>query len=241
MTRYVPELAGTAYDGVTVGQVLTMTSGVAWNEDYTDPASDVALMYAEAPPAGMDATVAYVRTLGRAAPPGTRWNYNTSETNLIGVIVSRAVGRPLADYASEKLWRAYGMEADAFWQIDAGGHETAGCCFSAVPRDYARIGQFMLDGGQAGGAAILPAGWVAEATRSQADFGVPGRGYGYQWWTRDGGYAAIGIFGQAIMVDPERHVVMVTLAAWPRATDRTLSTAREAFFAEVVDSLAGER
>ncbi|MFN3944837.1 MAG: serine hydrolase domain-containing protein [Allosphingosinicella sp.] len=233
VTRYVPELAGSAYDGVSVRHVLTMSSGVRWNEDYTDPASDVARMFAEPPPEGMDVTVAYLRKLPRAAEPGTRWNYNTAETNLIGVVVSRAVGKPLARYASERIWRPYGMEADAFWQLDERGHEIAGCCISARARDYARIGQFMLDGGRAGRRDVLPAGWVAEATRLHHPVSPRGDGYGYQWWTLDRGYIARGIFGQSIRIDPERRLVMVTLGAWPAASDGPRSIARETFFRHV--------
>ena len=92
VTRYIPELAGSAYDGVTVRQVLTMTSGVKWNEDYTDPNSDVARMYEKPVPAGVDPTVAYLRTLAREAPAGTKWVYKTGETNLIGVLVTKATG-----------------------------------------------------------------------------------------------------------------------------------------------------
>jgi hypothetical protein len=173
VVKYVPELKGSGYDGVTVRQVLTMSSGVRWNEDYSDPKSDVAQMFAAPPPPGMDVTVAYLRGLPRAAEPGTKWNYNTAETNLAGVIVSRAVGRPLSAYASEKIWRPYGMEADAFWQVDERGHEIAGCCLSARLRDYARIGQFMLDGGMAGGKGRSAAHLDRRCDQDAAD--LPGR------------------------------------------------------------------
>lgn len=236
VTAYVPELAGSAYDGVTVRQVLTMTSGVRWIENYTDPESDVARMFAVAPPAGMDVTVAYLRNLPRAAEPGTRWNYNTAETNLIGVIVSRAVGKPLADYLSETIWRPYGMEADAFWQIDERGREIAGCCISARLRDYGRLAQFVLDGGRAGGRQVVAPGWFAEATRAHREIGG-GRGYGYQWWTGAGTFAAAGIFGQSIMIDPERRLAVVTLAAWPAATAGALTAEREAFFRKVAEAV----
>ena len=96
VTRYIPELAGSGYDGVTVAQLLTMTSGVKWNEDYTDFNSDVARMYAKPAPAGIDPTVAYMRTLPRDTPPGSKWVYKTGETNLVGVLVSRATGKPLS-------------------------------------------------------------------------------------------------------------------------------------------------
>jgi CubicO group peptidase (beta-lactamase class C family) len=117
VTRYVPELKGSAYDGVTVRQVLTMSSGARWNEDYTNPKSDVAQMFARPVPPGEDVTVAYLKGLTRAAEPGTRFNYNTGETNLAGVILGRAVGMPISRYASLKLWRPYGMEADAFASV----------------------------------------------------------------------------------------------------------------------------
>lgn len=237
VTRYVPELAGSAYDGVTVGHVLTMSSGVRWNEDYRDPNSDVARMFAEQPPEGMDVTIAYLRRLPRAAEPGTRWNYNTAETNLIGVILGRAIGRPIAHYASEKIWRRYGMEADAYWQIDESRKEVAGCCISARARDYARIGQFMLDGGT----GVLPDWWVGHATRLHHRVSPRGDGYGFQWWTLPGGYMARGIFGQSIRIDPERRLVMVTLGAWPAASDPERAGAREAFFREMAARIDRER
>jgi CubicO group peptidase (beta-lactamase class C family) len=227
VTRYIPELAGSAYDGVTVRQILTMTSGVRWNEDYTDPKSDVAMMFSEAPKPGEDVTVAYLRKLPREAEPGTKWVYKTGETNLIGVLVRRATGKPLAEYASEKIWRPYGMEADAYWQIDEGGQEIGGCCLSVALRDYGRIGQFVLDGGKAGGRQVVPATWFAQATRAQADIGAPGRGYGYQWWTGPGGtFAGVGIFGQMIHVDPARRLVIVVSGAAAQATGRELTQAR---------------
>jgi CubicO group peptidase (beta-lactamase class C family) len=234
VTRYIPELKGSAYDGVTVRHILTMMSGVRWNEDYTNPASDVARMFAEPPPPGEDVTISYLKKLPREAAPGTKWVYKTGETNLIGVLVRRATGKPLSRYLSEKIWRPYGMEADAYWQIDERGQEIGGCCLSARLRDYGRIGQFLLDGGQAGGSDVVPAGWIAEATRAQAEIGVPGRGYGYQWWTGpQGTFSAVGIFGQMVHVDPARRLVVVTASAWPQATGRELSAARAALVMKI--------
>ena len=146
VTRYITDLRGSAYDEVTVRQLLTMTSGVRWNEDYTDLKSDVARMYAEPPAPGLDMTVSYVRRLPREAPPGTKWVYKTSETNLVGVLVMAATGKPLADYLSEKIWRPYGMERDAEWMLDDIGHEQGGCCLAMTLRDLGRFGQFILDG-----------------------------------------------------------------------------------------------
>ncbi len=232
VTRYLPDLAGSAYDGVTVRQVLTMTSGVKWNEDYTDPNSDVARMYAKPAPAGADPTVAYLRTLAREAAPGTKWVYKTGETNLIGVLVTKATGKSLTDYAEAKIWRRYGMERDLFWMVDQSGQNIGGCCLSASLRDYARIGQFVLENGK----GVVPAGWFQEATRPAPVTvnAATGNGYGYQWWTlADETFQAQGIFGQLIHIDPKRKLVIAMSSAWPRATGRDFSTARTAFIKEL--------
>ena len=186
VTRYAPELTGSSYDGVRLKDVLQMSSGTRWNEDYSDVNSDVARMYAQAPEPGFDMTVSYVRKLPREAPPGRKWVYKTSETNLVGVLVAEATKKPLAQYLSEKIWRAYGMERDAAWMIDDVGHEQGGCCLAVTLRDFGRFGQFILDGARVGGKPIVADTWLAEATRAQVSTGA-GSGYGYQWWTRDNG------------------------------------------------------
>jgi CubicO group peptidase (beta-lactamase class C family) len=231
VTRYIPDLAGSAYDGVTVRQVLTMTSGVKWNEDYTDPRSDVAQMYQAEVPAGQDPTVFYLRTLTREAAPGTKWVYKTGETNLIGVLVTRATGKSLTRYAEENIWKPFGMEAELFWMIDTGGNNVGGCCLSASLRDYARIGQFVLEGGK----GVVPDGWFTDATKAWSPLPGPGgRGYGYQWWTNgDGSYQAQGIFGQLIHIDPARKLIVAMSSAWPSATGRDLSVARTAFLEQI--------
>jgi CubicO group peptidase (beta-lactamase class C family) len=226
VTKYIPELAGSGYDGVTIAQLLTMTSGVKWNEDYTDAKSDVARMFLEPVPAGEDPTVFYMKNLPRETAPGSKWVYKTGETNLIGVLVMRATKKPLADYLSEKVWRPYGMEQDGFWMIDPSGHEVSGCCLSVSLRDYARMGQLALEGGK----GVVPANWFAESTRAHADIGVPGRGYGYQWWTYpEGRFGAQGIFGQTIRVDPKSKTVIAVSAAADKASDRDYGLARTAF------------
>jgi CubicO group peptidase (beta-lactamase class C family) len=226
VTAYIPELAGSGYDGVTVAQLMTMTSGVKWNEDYTDPKSDVARMFLEPVPAGEDPTVFYMKKLPRESAPGSKWVYKTGETNLIGVLVMRATHKPLANYLSEKLWKPYGMERDAFWMIDPSGHEVSGCCLSVSLRDYARMGQFALEGGK----GVVPPSWFAEATRSHADIGEPGYGYGYQWWVYpEGRFGAQGIFGQSIRVDRKTRTVIAVSAAAPKATDDAYGRARTAF------------
>lgn len=226
VTKYIPELAGSGYDGVTIRQLLTMTSGVRWNEDYTDLKSDVAQLFIRPVPAGEDATVAYMRTLPRATPPGEQWVYKTGETNLIGVLVRRATGKPLANYLSERVFGPAGMEADGFWMVDENGQEIGGCCLSLRLRDYARMGLFALEGGK----GVVPTGWFAAATAAQTSTGAPGYGYGYQWWTYpEGRFGAQGIFGQSILVDPKTRVVIAINSAWPKASDRAQSQARAQF------------
>jgi len=239
VTDYLPELAGGAYDGVQIDHVLTMTSGARWNEDYVDPASDVARFYLTPPPAYMDATVAYLRALPREHPPGERWNYNTGETNLIGVLVSRATGRPLADYLKEKVWDPAGMEAPAHWMLDAQGKEAGGCCVSATLRDWGRVGLMALDRGTVPGGQIADRRWFERSTAQRIDFPASDRGYGAQWWTRGEGaqFEASGIFGQMIHVDPERKLVVVFLSAWPTATSRERSDERLAFLNQLKAAL----
>lgn len=242
VTVYIPGLKGSAYDDVSVRQLLTMTSGVKWNEDYTDPKSDVAQFNMQKPVSGEDVTVSYMKTLPRDVPAGSKWLYSTGETNLIGVLVSSATGKSLSAYLSEKIWKPFGMEQDAVWMLGATGHEISGCCISASLKDYARLGQFVLNDGVVDGVRIVPDDWFGAATTKQADIGLPGRGYGYQWWTNDdGSFAAQGIFGQGIFIDPKRKLVIASNGNWPTATDpEGVGAAREAFYKGVQAALDKE-
>jgi CubicO group peptidase (beta-lactamase class C family) len=231
VSRYIPDLRGSAYDDVTIRQLLTMSSGVRWNEDYEDPRADVAQFNNAKPDPGIDATVSYMRKLPRAHPPGTVWHYNTGETNLIGVLVSSATGKSLAQYMQERIWHPAGMAATATWLKGKTGHEIAGCCLQAATRDYARLGLFILANGNVDGRQIVPPDWFAEATRKQKDIGQPGRGYGFQWWTYDdGSFAAQGIYGQGIFIDPQRRLIIASNSNWTRAAIGPESKARQEFY-----------
>ncbi len=231
---YIPDLKGSVYDDVTVQQLLTMTSGVKWNEDYTDPKSDVARFNEHKAEPGVDVTVSYMRKLPREAPAGTKWVYKTGETNLIGVLVSSATKKSVSAYLSEKIWKPFGMEQKATWLLGSSGHEISGCCIQAATRDYARFGMFIAGGAMIDGTSILPADWLPKATTKQADIGFPGRGYGYQWWTNDdGSFAAQGIFGQGIFIDPKRKLVIASNSNWPTATDDKIGEQRESFYRSV--------
>ena len=243
VSDYIISIMGSAYDDVSIRQLLTMTSGVRWNEDYDDPNSDVSRFNNHEPEPGVDALVSYLRRLPRAAPAGTVWNYSTGETNLVGVLLGQAVGEPLADYLSKKVWIPAGMEQQATWILSRSGREISGCCLQAATRDFARFGQFILDGARVGGRSIAPDGWLAEATTARTPIGEPGRGYGYQWWTYDdGSFAARGIFGQGIFIDPKRQLVIASNANWAGgASSPKESEAREAFYKAVQQAVDAER
>ncbi|MEO6800440.1 MAG: serine hydrolase [Rhodanobacter sp.] len=235
LETYIPQLRHSAYARVTVEQLLTMTSGVRWNEDYADPHSDVAQMYRSACENGQPHVISYLATLPRQWPAGSHWNYNTAETDLLGILVQRATRQSLASFLSQTIWRPYGMASEAWWLKDeCDGSDTGGSGLSATLADYARIGQFMLDGGRIDGKPVIAKAWTRGALHRQQDVGSPGRGYGYLWWTdADGSYAAIGIFGQMVYVDPARQLVIVQVGAWPQATSKSLVASRRAFVAAV--------
>lgn len=215
VVKYIPGLAGSAYEGVTVKQLATMTSGVKWNEDYTDPKSDVAQMNRFVVEYGPEAIVAQMKALPREAEPGTKWVYKTGETNLIGVLVENAVGKPLAEYAKSRIVDPAGFAGGLFWMVDPRGGNIGGCCLSITLADYARMGQFALEGGK----GMVPGGWFAEATDSQVDFGDSGFGYGYQWWTYpQGTFGAQGIFGQGITLFPDKRMVFAYVGNWAQAS-----------------------
>jgi CubicO group peptidase (beta-lactamase class C family) len=238
---YIPELRHTAYADVTVQQLLTMTSGVRWNEDYADAKSDVAQMYLGACVDGRAHVLSYLARLPREWPAGTHWNYNTAETDLLGILVQRATHRSLAAYLSQAIWQPYGMAADAYWIKDeCDGSDTGGSGLSATLADYARLGQFMLEGGRIDGKPMIAEAWLQGAVRRQTGVDEADRGYGYLWWTdEDGSYAAIGIFGQLVYVDPARKLVIAQVAAWPQATSKALMAARRDFVATIKRAVDG--
>ena len=233
VTKYLPDLAGTAYDGVTVENVLQMASGVEWNEDYADPESDVGKT------ARFTAKqhISYLAAKPRAAEPGKKFNYNTGETHLVGAVLRSAIGGDLAPYLSKKIWQPYGMDTDAVWPtLEKDGAEHGGCCLAATLRDYGRLGMFTLANGKLDdGTEVLPADWMKMSTTPSE--GYPG--YGYLWWLKSGTYSAAGIFGQAIFVSPQDDLVIATHSMWPKAVGKEFSAHRAGFFTAVAKSLRG--
>lgn len=220
VVRYLPCLEGSAYDGVTIRQVLQMTSGVAWNETYTDPQSDRRHMLEAQISQRPGAILDLMATLPRAAEPGTRWNYSTGETHVAGALLHAAVGKSLADYLAEKIWAKAGMQAAANWWLESpDGLEVGGSGLSATLRDYARFGLLLLDDGVVNGVRVLPEGWVATASARKVVGGAT-VDYGYMLWPLHGNsYAAIGIFGQFVFVDPDRQLVVAMWSAQQKPID----------------------
>ena len=213
VTKYVPGLAGTVYDGVTLRHFLTMSSGVAWNADLSSPTSDI-MQIPRLAREGFNAQLAYMGKLPRKGPAGTIFNYNTAEADVSGAVLRAATKRTLSDYLSEKIWRPFGMQSEGYWLTMTGTDiERAGCCLSMTLRDYGRIGlAAMADGVAPDGKRFLPVGWMAEATKSSA----ANKGYGYYWWLRrNGNYFASGSFGQHIEVAPAERTVSRSRATGP--------------------------
>jgi len=242
VTDYLPTLKGTAYDDVKVRHILNMSSGVKWNEDYVDPKSDVNTFSNATDTSRGSPLVTFMSKLPREAKPGTKFVYKTGETNLIGEIVMAAVKKPLATYLSEKIWSTFGMEQDAFW-IVRDGNETGGYGLSVSLRDYGRFALFVLGGGVAGGHPVVAPDWFRQATTpTKFSKNERGRGYGYQWWTAPGGiYYAQGIFGQQIMFYPAGKLIVVSLSAWPEATNKDRSAVREAYMLAVRNAVLSKK
>ena len=232
VTTYLPRLTGSAYDGASIANLLQMASGVAWNEDYADPNSDVATASWE--------TVSLYDFLAekpRVAEPGATFNYNTAETNLAGTLLRSAIGNNLSIYLSEKIWRPFGMEADATWNLtEPGGGEFGGCCINATLRDYGRIGLFALANGRlADGTEVLPAGWMDASTQPSEGYG----GYGYFWWLDGpGAFSASGIFGQGIYINRAENVVIAIHSARPVASDAADWAWQDALYEAITAAVA---
>jgi CubicO group peptidase (beta-lactamase class C family) len=220
VTRYVPALAGSGYAGVTVRDVLMMASGVRWNETYSDPTSDRRRLLEAQISQVPGSALALMKSLPRAAEPGTKNNYNTGETQVVAEVLRADVGRPLATYLADRIWSRFGMETDASWWLDSpDGVEIGGSGFSATLRDYGRFGLFILSGGVAAGDSILPAGWIEEATTPKTLRDGTPLEYGYLWWPgRDSTFMAMGIHGQYLYVNRAAQVVIVAWGARPHPT-----------------------
>ena len=210
IVTYLPQLRDSHYGNVSIEQVLHMSSGVNWDEDYSDPTSDVSLASA------LNSTKLYdyLSKLGASSEPGNKFNYNTAESNLIGDLVRSAVGNNLSKYLEQKIWKPFGMEFDAYWVLDYDYNlELGGCCINATLRDYARIGIFALNNGNLkNNINVLPDNWMKQSTTSSPNLEY----YGYQWWLDGSDYRSFyadGIFGQFIWIDPASKTIVAMHSA----------------------------
>ena len=228
--RYLPQLRGSGYEGVTIRHLLTMSSCVNWTENYADPQSDVNRYSASLASKTPGGVMALLQRLQRDGEPGSRWQYNTGNSYLLGCVLRAAVGQPLADYLSQRIWQPAGMEFDAFFTLESdGGQEIAGSRAGMALRDLGRFAQFVLNDGVIGGKQVLPHGWVDaaftsafELSEADRDFGQTRAnrivGYGYSWWLdQDGAAVALGFAGQRIYINRREQLAIVTLSAFPQA------------------------
>lgn len=231
LEEYIPEFKAKDYGKVTVRQLLTMTSGIDWNEDYTDKNSDVAQMYLKECQDTEAHIITYMKDLKSLYPNGEKWNYSTGETDLVGILIQKATGKSLADYLSEKIWKPYGMENCAYWLADECSNlNIGGSGLSASIRDFARLGQFMLDSGKINDHSIFAKEWIENAAAPLYQINEDGGAYGYLWWRNpDGSFVAQGIFGQLIYINPKKQIVFAQNAAWPHASSKELNKKRKEF------------
>jgi len=232
ITTYVPELKGSAYDGVRIKDVLQMSSGARWNEDYSDPESDIMRYGRVWAGAGSGSFDTFTATLTREREPGTYNYYNSTDTQALGMLVSRATSMTVSAYAEQELWQPLGMQNDAYWIADKEGVEMAAGGLQVTALDYAKLGQLYLQKGKWNGEQLVPERWVADSLvadgphlKAEAHPEYP-MGYGYQWWlpvreetnasNEEPEFAAIGVYNQFIYIDPARELVIVKLSANPQ-------------------------
>ena len=219
--KYLPELDSPTFTGVTIKHILQMSSGVKFNEDYTDPNSDINEMVGAVQTMSF---LQYINSLERAHKPGTYNHYASVNPQLLGILLIRVTGKSLTDYSAEKLWKPMGMEKTGYWSLDNEGLEIAMGGMAATARDYARLGLLYLNKGRVGEKQVLSEAWVNDSIIPNEPHLMPGKnpnsssifGYQYQWWmppNYDGDFLARGIWGQNIYVHPKNRVVIVKLSA----------------------------
>lgn len=220
--QYLPELKGSAYEKITIKNLLQMSSGISWNEDYSDRDSDIN-RFGRTLALGRSFE-SFVKTLKYDTPQGTFNRYNSSDTQVLGMIISRATGTTVSDYLEKKLWQPLGMEQKGYWVIDNQGNEFAAAGLSASLVDYAKFGLLFLHDGVLNGQQLISKEWVSKSITPDAQHLLPGLnensnndfGYGFQWWVFDGDdgeYAAMGIYNQLIYINPKRNIIIVKSAA----------------------------
>lgn len=229
----IPEIGESAFATATARQVMDMTTGVKYSEDYSDPNADIWLYSAAASPlpkpegyTGPNGYWEYLQQVKPDGEHGAAFHYKTINSDMLGWIISRVTNRSVTELASERLWQPMGAEQDAYQTVDAKGVPFAGGGISASLRDLGRLGQIMLDEGAFGGKRLFPAE-VVEHIRKGGDPSkfsgfptIPNGSYTSQWWVfhnDHGPFAARGVHGQTIYVDPTAKMVLVRFASYPQA------------------------
>ncbi|MEC9415485.1 MAG: serine hydrolase, partial [Pseudomonadota bacterium] len=236
VTVYVPQLKDSAYDGVRIKDILQMASGAAWNEDYSDPNSDInRSVRIFALGGSLDQ---FSASLKNEKKPGTFNRYNSTDTQVLGMLLREATGISVTQYMQKMLWDPIGAEDNAYWLLDSENMEVAYGGFNATARDYAKLGELYRLEGNINGTQIVPSNWIQASITPDAAHLMPGEnalsdyplGYGYQWWIPDdsGDFMAIGVYNQFIYVSPQNNVVAVQLSANNiYGTNEELSTSSE--------------
>jgi len=241
----LPSLAGSGYDGVKIKDVLQMSTGVKFSEDYGDPESDINRWGRDF--ALGNAQDAFAATLVRELEPGTVNHYVSINTHVLGMILTKATGQSITDYMQEKLWEPMGMEYDGYWLVDGPGMEMALGGLNTTLRDYAKIGSLYLKHGNWQGKQLVSKQWVQESLTPDAPHLMPGEkelGYGYQWWipkSEQNEFMAIGVYNQNIYINPATETVIVKLSANPFYNDKSyvpsLTEANIQLYRSIVQSL----
>ena len=224
ISDYVPVPPGSAYFGVSIKDVLQMSSGARWSEDYSDPNSDV--MRLGGVMGGALSLEEFIAGMAPESIPGTVCRYNSGDTQALGALLVHATKRSISDYMREKLCEPLGMNAPSYWLIDNTGMEMAFAGAILTGLDFVKLGELFRNNGTWQGMQVVPADWVKASITPDAPHLVPGRpwlndhnlplGYGYQWWIPDGQcgeFTALGIYNQLVYVDPSRGVVIYKQSA----------------------------
>jgi CubicO group peptidase (beta-lactamase class C family) len=243
--KYLPQLAKSGYAGVTVRQILQMRSGVDYQEryDFGENPSFAGRLHEQAIVLNKIRFADGALETKRANTPGSTFNYSTLDTMVLGWLLESATGETLEQQTEQRLWRPLGAEAAGFWLADGppgSGRALNGMGFNATLRDFARLGQLLLDDGKRGDTRILPEGWVGQMTQ-MVPTGGPMPGYGFQTWKIDelpGSFAAVGLAGQLIYIHPESRTVIVKLSYYPPAEPDYVMPETLAMFAKIVAAQA---
>ena len=240
VTKYAPRLAGGAYDGATVRDVLHMATGVTFDEDYIDYDSDINRMGRVLALGGeMDEFAAELTET--FTETGTDWQYVSIDTHVLGMVIRGATGRTIPDLVAEKILAPLGAERTPIYLTDGVGVAFVLGGLNMTTRDFARFGQMFLQGGRWKGQQIVPEDWVRASTTPSAPTGPDEYGYGYQWWMpRDAQpreYMGRGIYGQYLYINEPEGVVIVLTAADPDFRDRDIQRENITWFRRIAARL----